>query len=113
MRHPRFKIFVSPGATSGDQFAFNLTASNAAIILSSERYSTHAAAQHGIESVRTNASRDDRYERRTSKADEPYFVLKAANGEILGTSEMYSSATARDDGIRSVMKNAPDSPVEG
>ena len=76
MRPPRFKIFASPGA-SGDQFAFNLTASNAAIILSSERYSSHSAAQRGVDSVRTNAQREDRYERRTSKADEPYFVLKA------------------------------------
>jgi hypothetical protein len=39
-----------------------------------------------------NAARDERHERRTSRADEPYFVLKAANGEIIGTSEMYSSA---------------------
>lgn len=78
-----------------------------------KRYSSLSAAQRRVDSVRANAQREDRYERRTSKADEPYFVLKASNGEILGTSQMHSSISARDEGIRAVMKNAPDAPVEG
>ncbi|MBL4635858.1 MAG: YegP family protein [Kofleriaceae bacterium] len=36
-------------------------------------------------------SNDERYDRRTSNADQPYFVLKAANGEIIGKSQMYST----------------------
>jgi uncharacterized protein YegP (UPF0339 family) len=112
MSHPRFKTFSNPGK-GGDQYAFNLTASNGAIDLSSERYASHSGAVQAIESVRTNAAREERYERRTSRADEPYFVLKAANGEIVGTSEMYSSAAARDEGIRAVMKNAMVAIVEG
>lgn len=60
-----------------------------------------------------NAAREERYERRTSRADDPYFVLKAANGEIIGTSAMYSSAAARDEGIRAVMKSAVVAMVEG
>jgi uncharacterized protein YegP (UPF0339 family) len=39
------------------------------------------------------------------------FNLKAANGEIIGTSETYSSASARDHGIASVKANAPDAVV--
>ena len=66
----------------------------------------------GINSVRSNAPHEDRYERRTSRRDEPYFVLKAQNGEVIGTSEMYSSSAARDDGIRSVMHNAPIATLE-
>lgn len=112
MSHPRFKVFSSAGK-GRDEYAFNLTAPNGAIVLSSERYASHSGAVQAIESVRTNAAREERYERRTSRADEPYFVLKAANGEIIGTSEMYSSAAARDEGIRAVMTNAVVATVEG
>lgn len=34
-----------------------------------------------------------------------YFVLRAANGEIIATSEMYSSKQAAQNGIASVQKN--------
>lgn len=36
---------------------------------------------------------------------EYYFVLKANNGEIIATSEMYSSKQAAEAGIRSVQAN--------
>ena len=42
----------------------------------------------------------------------PYFVLKAANGEVIGTSETYSSEAACKNGIESVKKNAPDAKLE-
>ncbi len=38
---------------------------------------------------------------------EPYFVLKAVNGEIIGVSETFSSETAMENAISSVMRNAP------
>ncbi len=37
----------------------------------------------------------------------PMFNLKAGNGEIIGTSEQYTSLDARKNGIESVRKNAP------
>lgn len=40
------------------------------------------------------------------------FVLKAANGETVATSETYSSETACRGGIESVKKNAPIAKVE-
>jgi len=40
------------------------------------------------------------------------FNLKAGNGEVIGTSERYSTATARDGGIESVKANAPVAPVD-
>ena len=49
----------------------------------------------------------ERYERKTSTKGEPYFVLKAANNQVIGQSEMYSSPSAMEAGIASVMKNAP------
>src|SRR5262245_39406576 len=96
---------------SGDQFVFSLLGGNNEKILASERYVAKSGAQHGIQSVKTNAGNDARFERKTSKANQPYFVLKAGNNEIIGTSEMYSSEAARDSGIASVKANAPSADV--
>ncbi|MGJ4788117.1 DUF1508 domain-containing protein [Leptospira koniambonensis] len=40
------------------------------------------------------------------------FRLKAANGEIIASSEGYSSKQACESGIESVKKNAPSASVE-
>lgn len=96
---------------SGVQFYFNLFAANGEGILASEMYNSKAAADQGIASVKVNAPIDARYERKTSSANQPYFVLKAANHEIIGKSEMYSSVAARESGIQSVKTNAPTAPV--
>lgn len=42
-----------------------------------------------------------------SRDNKPYFVLRGANNEILGTSETYSGDIAREVGINSTKKNAP------
>jgi uncharacterized protein YegP (UPF0339 family) len=65
-----------------------------------------------LRSVRQNATIAARFDRRTSTAPEPYFVLKARNGEPIGRSEMYSSKGARANGIRSVETNAPTARVD-
>jgi uncharacterized protein YegP (UPF0339 family) len=94
------------------QFYFNLKARNGEIILTSETYTTKANAHNGVASVMTNALLDQRFERKTSRRDEPYFVLKASNGEPIGVSEMYSSTSAMENGIESVKNNAPEARVE-
>ena len=94
------------------QFHFNLKAGNNQVILSSEMYTTKAAAINGIKSVQLNAPHDNLYDRRESKKQEPYFVLKSTNGQIIGNSEMYSSTPAMENGISSVKTNAPGAPVE-
>lgn len=55
---------------------------------------------------------DGRYERRNASNGEPMFNLKAANGEVIGTSERYSTTSARDGGIESVKANGPTAPVD-
>jgi uncharacterized protein YegP (UPF0339 family) len=40
------------------------------------------------------------------------FDLKATNGEIIATSEVYTTKSACMGGIESVRKNAPDATVE-
>jgi uncharacterized protein len=79
-----------------NQYYFNLKAGNGEPILSSETYTTKTGAENGIASVRKNAPLDERYERKLSARNEPYFVLKGANGEPLGKSEMYSTVAARE-----------------
>ena len=92
--------------TAKGKFHFNLKAGNGQIILSSEVYETKPAAENGIESVRKNSASAERFEKRTSTKGEPYFVLKAGNGQEIGRSEMYSSEAACDNGIGSVAENA-------
>ena len=93
------------------KFMFNLKAGNHQVILTSELYETKASAENGIASVKSNAGNDARYERKESTKGDPYFVLKAANGQIIGKSEMYSGESAMESGIASVKQNGPDATV--
>jgi uncharacterized protein YegP (UPF0339 family) len=93
--------------SSDGQFYFTLHAANNEKILTSEMYKAKDGAENGIASVKTNASNDSRFDRRTSKAGKPYFVLKAANGEVIGNSEEYSSIEAMENGIAAVQRAAP------
>lgn len=103
------KFELKPG--KGGAYRFNLLASNGQVILTSESYASKANAKRGIESVKANARKDERYERRTSKAGDPYFVLKAGNEQVIGRSEMYSSKSAMEQGIESVKRSAPKAEV--
>lgn len=97
--------YVLKNSTKG-RFSFNLVDANDQIIMTSEIYESKAAALGGIESCKKNGIEDRRFERKLSTASDPYFVLKAANGQIIGKSKMYPSATAMEDGIASVKTNA-------
>ncbi|WP_299355069.1 YegP family protein [uncultured Shimia sp.] len=89
------------------EYRFRLKAGNGEIILASEGYKQRASAENGIASVQKNASEDARYERKETKSGKHMFNLKATNGQVIGTSESYESTSGRDNGIASVMKNAP------
>lgn len=90
-----------------EEFQFNLKASNGQVILTSEGYKAKQSAMTGIESVRKNSQNDFKFDRKESKNGKYYFNLKAVNGQVIGTSEMYETETARNKGIESVKKNAP------
>lgn len=47
-----------------------------------------------------------------STANQPYFVLKAANQQVIGKSEMYTSEAAAKNGIESVKKNCGSTEVK-
>ncbi|MBO9612948.1 MAG: YegP family protein [Dyadobacter sp.] len=103
--------FVITKRANGE-FQFNLKAGNGQVILASEGYTTKAACENGIESVKKNSQDDARFDRLTSKNDKFYFLLKATNGQAIGSSEMYESVASRENGIESVKKNAPEAEVD-
>src|SRR6185295_15012668 len=94
----KFTIFKG---TNGD-FYFNLKAANGEKVLASEGYTSKSGCENGIESVKINAPIDSLYEKKTSSNSKYYFVLKASNGQVIGTSEMYNSSGGRDNGIEVV-----------
>ncbi|NLC70377.1 MAG: YegP family protein [Desulfuromonadaceae bacterium] len=93
------------------QFMFNLKATNGQVILTSELYKTKASAENGIESIKKNSAREGAFEVKSNAKGEPYFILKATNGQEIGRSEYYSSKGAMENGIESVKKNAPEAKI--
>lgn len=94
------------------QYYFNLRAGNGERILQSEMYTTKAAALNGIKSCQENSPEDGQYKKLTSKSDQPYFVLRAKNNQVIGQSQMYSSESSRDNGIESCKSNGPTTDIE-
>lgn len=110
MKNPKFQL----SKDNAGEFRFLLIAVNGEPILrSSEGYTTKQNCQKAIASVKVNARDDDRYDRKTTKADNQYyFILNARNSEELGISEMYESKQNRDNGIEAVKRDAPIAPTE-
>lgn len=96
----------------GGKYCFRLLAPNGEIILASQTYRTRSSARRGIASVQRNCGNAKRYERKKSRNGKDYFVLKAKNGLRIGTSEMYNTARAMENGIASVRKNGKTRTVE-
>lgn len=103
--------FIISKRTNGEH-QFNLKARNGQVILTSQGYSSKASCENGIESVRTHSQDDSKFEKNTAKDSRWYFNLKAGNGQIIGTSQMYESENGMDNGIESVKTNAPGASVE-
>jgi len=102
--------YVVTKRTNGE-FQFNLKAGNGQVILTSEGYTSKANCLSGIDSVKRNSKDDAKFERKTAKNGKFYFNLMATNGQVIGTSEMYDTEAARDNGIASVKTNGPEGPV--
>ena len=107
-------------------FVFNLKAGNGEIIATSQTYSGEDACMNGIESVRKNAElakledqtvenfetvTNPKFEVYLDKRGEYRFRLKARNGEIIATGEGYKAKASCLNGIDSIRRNAPESPV--
>ncbi|WP_150305057.1 YegP family protein [Pseudomonas saliphila] len=94
-----------------NEFRFRLKAGNGQALLSSEGYKNKSSCLNGIESVKKNALDAARYESKDTAAGKFMFNLKAANHQVIGTSQSYASAASRDNGIESVKNNAPEAKV--
>ena len=95
------------------QFSFVLKAGNGEVVLRSEQYESKAAAENGIASVQKNSPLDERYERKQASDGRPYFNLKAANHQVIGSSQMYQTEAGRENGIASVKANGATEVVKG
>lgn len=96
---------------TGTNWQFDLLAGNNEPILQSESYESKVSADNGIESVRTNSQREGAFEVKESSNGQFYFVLKATNGQVVGQSEMYTTAGACQNGVESVQENAANAEV--
>lgn len=94
-----FDIFVGDDG----QYYFHLQAANGEIVLASEAYVSKQGAANGVASVRENGKDPANYEISNSVDDQFYFVLKGANGEIIGVSETYVSQSNAEQGVATVV----------
>jgi uncharacterized protein len=90
----------------GGKYVFNLKSTNDQVILTSQTYESKDSAGAGIESVRHNARRDERYIEKSGSNGLPYFVLIAANNRVIGKSQLYSNRAAMSRGMAAVKKHS-------
>lgn len=104
-----FELFLQK---DGD-YRFHLKAENNRIVMASEGYTSEAGARNGIESVKKNAPDLGRYDLIESKEDGKwYFNLRAMNGEIIGTSEIYETFENVKRGALLIADQAHKAPVK-
>ena len=94
-----------------EEFQFNLKATNGQIILSSEGYTTKAAWEM-TDMFHLKAIEIIAKSLRGAVANTPEGRnLKATNGQIIGSSQMYESLVGCQNGVQSVMNNAPEAEI--
>jgi len=94
------------------EYQFNLLAGNGQVILVSEGYASKPSCKNGVKSVIKNAADAKRFEAKVAKNGKFHFNLKATNGQVIGSSEMYDTQASCENGITSVKKNAPGAAIE-
>ncbi len=103
----KFEIYTDKAG----EYRFRLKAGNGENILASEGYTAKDGCENGIESVRKNSQDASKFEVKEAANGKFHFHLKAGNGQIIGTSQMYSSEAGCKNGCESVAKNAPEAEV--
>ena len=102
-----FEIFKD----ASGEFRFRLKASNGQVVLTSQGYSSKASVKNGVESVQKNGEDRSSFEAKTTESGKHRFNLRAKNGQVIGISQNYESAAARDNGIDAVGRAAKDAKV--
>ena len=95
------RVEVDASATGG--YHFNVYAKNGQIVLSSEHYTTDAAAYNGAFAVQDSAT----YTVLANQSGGFYFTVTALNGQVVGTSQQYTtkaSAQAAATSVQALVK---------
>lgn len=103
-----FEIFQDKAG----EYRFRLKAKNGEIILASQGYKQKSGCQNGIRSVIENSKNEDNFAIKESGNGKRMFNLIAQNGQIVGTSQMYTSESGLKNGIKSVMANAAEGNIK-
>jgi uncharacterized protein YegP (UPF0339 family) len=96
---PAFAVFK--GLDS--KYYFHFTAANGEIMLQSQSYTTKTSANNGVASVKLNGGESSKFEVLAAADGEYFFHLKAANGQIIAHGETYSSLSAAQDAVTSIV----------
>ena len=94
------------------EFRFRLKAGNGETVGTSEGYKQKASAENGIESVKTNAPNESRFEVKEGKNGKWYFNLKAANGQVILSNQGYASEAGAREGTGAVARAADGAKVD-
>lgn len=89
------------------KYRFNLFAKNGQIVLSSEQYTTESAAFNGAFAVQAEGTESTHYAVKQNTAGGFYFNLSAQNGQIIGTSQQYTTKAAAESAISSMQSFLP------
>lgn len=89
------------------QFRFNYFARNGEILVSSEHYRTEAAAYNGAFAVQSEGQIDAAYDVKENASGGFYFTVQAANGEIVATSQQYTTRASAVDGMAALKALLP------
>ena len=83
-------------------YYFSMAAGNGENVLRSQGYTKLASAQNGVASVLANGNDKRQFDVKQASNGDYFFNLRAANNEIIGTSQMYSSKSNAERGARTV-----------
>jgi uncharacterized protein YegP (UPF0339 family) len=98
---------VDVAASEAGGYHFNMHAKNGQIVVSSEHYTTAAAAYNGAFAVQTEGQSAAAYTVIQNAAGGYYFTVTASNGEVVGTSQQYTTKASAQAAVTATAKLMP------
>lgn len=99
------RLELAVGATG--QFHWNVHAKNGQVVVTSEHYTTEAAALNGAYLVQERGRDLASYQIKQNAAGGFYFTIDAANGEIIGVSQAYTTRASAQTAVHGVIELLP------
>ncbi len=99
------RVEVAQGESG--QFHFNFFARNGQTVLSSESYTSEAAAFNGAFAVQAEGVTDAAYTIKENSAGGFYFTVTALNGQVIGMSQQYTTKQSAADAVTAVKALLP------